>query len=114
MLPKEKPQPYINTHIISTPGHPIVRKPIPIKTTPITNGPITIITPNNLPNTKPITQPQHIIIPTSQPLSNNSDLLTLSNLPNTTTDETKQDNTLTYVLIAAVIVGFIILSNKDI
>jgi hypothetical protein len=109
MPPKEKPQPYINTHIIPTPGHPIVRK-----TTPVTNGQITIITPINLPNTKPVTQPQHIIIPTSQPLSNNSDLLTLSNLPNTTTDETKQDNTLTYVLIAAVIVGFIILSNKDI
>ena len=108
MPPKEKPQPYINTHIIPTPGHPIVRK-----TTPITNGPITIITPNNLPNTKPITQPQHIIIPTSQPLSNHDNLI-LSNLPNTTTDETKQDNTLSYVLIGAVIVGFIILSNKDI
>jgi len=114
MPPKEKPQPYINTHIIPTPGHPIVRKPIPIKTTPITNGPITIITPNNLPNTKPSPQSQHIIIPTSQPLSNHDNLI-LSNLPNTTTtDETKQDNTLTYVLIGAVIVGFIILSNKDI
>ena len=115
MPPKEN-KPYVNTHIIPTPGQTTIKKSIPLKTTQI-SPPIIVITPN-LPNTTPtpiitpITQPQQIIIPNSTPLSNNHNI-TLSNLPNTTSEHI-QDNTYTYVLIGAVIVGFIILSNKDI
>ena len=113
MPPKEKP--YVNTHIIPTPGQPTIKKSIPLKTTQISPAPITVIN-SNLPNTTPIitpiTQPQQIIIPNSLPLTNNHNF-TLSNLPNTTSEHI-QDNTFTYVLIGAVIVGFIILSNKDI
>ena len=109
--------------------------------TTITAGP-TIITPPKLPNTstprtprtprvrppainKPTynrvrnpaprgsRQPNSIVIPTTTPYSNSPNI-TSSNLPNTDSTTANQDNTLTYVILGALVVGIIILKNKDI
>ena len=113
MPPKPKSAP-ISSHPFPSPANPIPRKATPIITkTPIVSGP-TVILPPKLPNTTPISQPKPIIIPTTTPYSN-TPTLTSSNLPNTTPQTaTTQDNTLTYVILGALVVGFIILQNKDI
>ena len=114
MPPKEKPSP-ISSHPFPSPSHPMPRKSTPIFTkTPIVSGP-TVILPPKLPNTAPITQSKPIIIPTTATPYSNTPALTSSNLPNTTPETTKtQDNTLTYVILGAIVVGFLILQNKDI
>jgi hypothetical protein len=111
MPPKPKSAP-ISSHPFPSPANPIPRKATPIITkTPIVSGP-TVILPPKLPNTTPISQPKPIIIPTTTPYSNTPPLAS-SNLPNTT-PQTTQDNTLTYVILGAIVVGFLILQNKDI
>jgi hypothetical protein len=116
MPPKPKSAP-ISSHPFPPPANRIPRQTTPIKSTPIitktpiVSGPTTILPPK-LPNTTPISQPKPIIIPTTTPYSN-TPTLTSSNLPNTT-PQTTQDNTLTYVILGALVVGFIILQNKDI
>ena len=109
----------------------------------IITPPPTIITPPKLPNTstprtprtprvrppaiaKPIynrvrnpapqlksTLPNSVVIPTTTPYSNSPNIAS-SNLPNTDSTMTNQDNTLTYVILGALVVGIIILKNKDI
>ena len=114
-----KPSPGINKPIYNSVTNPAPKRAPPVKSTPIitktpiVNGPTTILPPK-LPNTTPISQPKPIIIPTTTPYSN-TPTLTSSNLPNTTPETTTtQDNTLTYVILGALVVGFIILQNKDI
>ena len=112
MPPRPKPAP-ISSHPFPSPANPIPRKATPIITkTPIVSGP-TVILPPKLPNTAPITQSKPIIIPTTATPYSNTPSLTSSDLPNTT-PQTTQDNTLTYVILGALVVGFIILQNKDI
>ena len=119
--PIKKTTPIVTAPIISTPiiSTPIISTPIistPIKSTStstlVDSGPIIIQTPN-LPNMKSVSQPNQIL-PTSIPFSN-APIKSTSSLPNITPlKEDKEDNTMTYVLIGALIVGFIILQNKDI
>ena len=114
MPPKPKSAP-ISSHPFPSPANPIPRKSTPIITkTPIVSGP-TVILPPKIPNTEPVVQPKQIIIPTATTSYSNTPAITSSNLPNTTPETTKnQDNTLTYVILGALVVGFIILQNKDI
>ena len=58
-------------------------------------------------------QPNSVVIPTTTPYSNSPNIAS-SNLPNTASTMTNQDNTLTYVILGALVVGIIILKNKDI
>ena len=112
MHPRPKPLPVINNHPFPNSGKPIVRPRIPIK--PV-SGPTVILPPNTLPNTRPVSAPKTILIPTSTPYSNTPNIIS-TNLPNTKPEDTKaiKDNTMTYVIIGAVVVGFLILKNKDI
>lgn len=102
-----------NTHKVFNQDTLKIIKTTPIKSnaiqTTVSSGPIIIKTPN-LPNTEPIQQTQKIILPTST----QSTIISSNILPNTETPKEEQDNTMTYVLIGAVIIGFIILQNKDI
>ena len=88
---------------------PVVQKPIPVQQPNIaiepTSTPI-IIQPQNLPNTQP--PPQPIKQPTPQPTPIKQTTQPQQETPTT-------ENTLTYAIIAAVVVvGIIILKNKDI
>ena len=76
--------------------------------TTVSSGPIIIKTPN-LPNTESVLKSQKIILPAST----QSTIISSVDLPNTEKPK-EEDNTMTYVLIGAVIIGFIILQNKDI
>ena len=111
MPPRPKPLPVINTHIIPTPNQPIIKKQ-----KPTVSGPTTILPPK-LPNSTPIPIPKPVIIPTSAtPYSNSPNIQPPQPFPNTISGDTKpnQDNTMTYVIIGAIVVGFLILKNKDI
>jgi hypothetical protein len=81
----------------------------------IVSGPTVIQPPKTLPNTTPISTPKTILISTSTPYSNTPSLIS-SNLPNTVSSDIKlqKDDTMTYIIIGAVVVGFLILKNKDI
>jgi len=115
MPPKAQQQQFksTNTHKVFNQDTLKIIKTTPIKSnaiqTTVSSGPIIIKTPN-LPNTEPIQQTQKIILPTST----QSTIISSNILPNTETPKEEQDNTMTYVLIGAVIIGFIILQNKDI
>ena len=114
MPPKAQQQQFksTNTHKVFNQDTPIIMKTTPIKSnviqTTVSSGPIIIKTPN-LPNTEPIQQTQKIILPSST----QSTIISSVDLPNTEKPK-EEDNTMTYVLIGAVIIGFIILQNKDI
>ena len=101
-----------NTHKVFNRDTLKIIKTTPIKSnaiqTTVSSGPIIIKTPN-LPNTESVLKSQKIILPTST-----QSTIISSDLPNTETPKEEQDNTMTYVLIGAVIIGFIILQNKDI
>jgi hypothetical protein len=115
MPPKAQQQQFksTNTHKVFNQDTLKIIKTTPIKSnaiqTTVSSGPIIIKTPN-LPNTEPIQQTQKIILPAST----QSTIISSNILPNTETPKEEQDNTMTYVLIGAVIIGFIILQNKDI
>ena len=68
---------------------------------------------STLPYTTYGSQPNSVVIPTTTPYSNSPNIAS-SNLPNTASTTTNQDNTLTYVILGALVVGIIILKNKDI
>ena len=126
-VPSVKSTPIITTPI-NQPSKPILKpvrnkptpkRPPPVKSTPIITKPIvsgpTSIIPPKLPNTEPIVQYKPIITPTTTAPYSNTPNITSSNLPNTTPETaTNQDNTLTYAILGAIVVGFIILKNKDI
>jgi len=133
MPPKSAPRTRPAPRPRQTPTPSIVPPPA------IISPPPTIITPPKLPNTapkptprprpaitKPIynrvrnpapqlksTLPNSVVIPTTTPYSNSPNIAS-SNLPNTASTTTNQDNTLTYVILGALVVGIIILKNKDI
>ena len=112
MPPKAQQFQSLNTHKVYNQNTPIIMKTIPIKTnsiqTPsVSSGPIVIKT-SNLPNSTPVLKSQKIILPAST-----QSTIISSDLPNTEKPK-EQDNTMTYVLIGAVIIGFMILQNKDI
>ena len=114
MPPKAQQFKSTNTHkVFNQDTLKIIKTTTPIKSnaiqTTVSSGPIIIKTPN-LPNTEPIQQTQKIILPAST----QSTIISSNILPNTETPKEEQDNTMTYVLIGAVIIGFIILQNKDI
>ena len=93
--PTPRPRPAINKPIYNR-----VRNPAPqLKST--------------LPYTTYGSQPNSVVIPTTTPYSNSPNIAS-SNLPNTASTTTNQDNTLTYVILGALVVGIIILKNKDI
>jgi len=114
MPPKAQQFKSTNTHKVFNQDTLKIIKTTPIKSnaiqTTVSSGPIIIKTPPNLPNTEPIQQTQKIILPSST----QSTIISSNILPNTETPKEEQDNTMTYVLIGAVIIGFIILQNKDI
>ena len=112
MPPKAQQFKSTNTHKVFNQDTPIIMKTTPIKTNAIqtsvsNNGPI-IVKTSNLPNSTPVLKSQKIILPAST-----QSTIISSDLPNTEKPK-EQDNTMTYVLIGAVIIGFIILQNKDI
>ena len=112
-------KPVINKPILNSRTRPMPKRVPPVKSTPIITKPIvsgpTSIIPPKLPNTEPIVQYKPIITPTTTAPYSNSPNITSSNLPNTTPETaTNQDNTLTYAILGAIVVGFIILKNKDI
>ena len=113
MPPKAQQFKSTKTHKVFNQDTPIIMKTTPIKSnviqTTVSSGPI-IISPN-LPNTEPIQQTQKIILPASTQATT---IISSNILPNTETPKEEQDNTMTYVLIGAVIIGFMILQNKDI
>jgi hypothetical protein len=108
-----KPSPGINKPIYNSVTNPAPKRAPPVKSnaiqTTVSSGPIIIKTPN-LPNTESVLKSQKIILPAST----QSTIISSNILPNTETPKEEQDNTMTYVLIGAVIIGFIILQNKDI
>jgi len=112
MPPKAQQFKSTNTHQVFNQDTLKIIKTTPIKSnaiqTTVSNGPIIIKTPN-LPNTESVLKSQKIILPTST-----QSTIISSDLPNTKTPKEEQDNTMTYVLIGAVIIGFMILQNKDI
>ena len=114
MPPKAQQQQFksTNTHKVFNQDTLKIIKTTPIKSnaiqTTVSSGPIIIKTPN-LPNTESVLKSQKIILPAST-----QSTIISSDLPNTETPKEEQDNTMTYVLIGAVIIGFIILQNKDI
>ena len=93
-----------NTSTPRTPRTPRVRQPAITK--PIYNR---VTNPTN----RGSRQPNSIVIPSTASYSN-TPYITSSNLPNTASTTTNQDNTLTYVILGALVVGIIILKNKDI
>ena len=102
-----------NTSTPRTPRTPRVRPPAIAK--PIYNrvrNPAPQLK-STLPNTNSIYKPNSVVIPTTTPYSNSPNIAS-SNLPNTASTMTNQDNTLTYVILGALVVGIIILKNKDI
>ena len=110
MPPKAQQFKSTNTHKVFNQDTLKITTPIKsnaIQTT-VSSGPIIIKTPN-LPNTESVLKSQKIILPAST-----QSTIISSDLPNTETPKEEQDNTMTYVLIGAVIIGFIILQNKDI
>jgi hypothetical protein len=114
MPPKAQQFKSTNTHKVFNQDTLKIIKTTPIKSnaiqTTVSSGPIIIKTPN-LPNTESVLKSQKIILP---PASTQSTIIS-SDLPNTKTPKEEQDNTMTYVLIGgAIIIGFIILQNKDI
>jgi hypothetical protein len=115
MPPKAQQQQFksTNTHKVFNQDTPIIMKTTPIKSNAIQSSsvsiPIIIKTPN-LPNTESVLKSQKIILPAST----QSTIISSNILPNTEKPKEEQDNTMTYVLIGAVIIGFIILQNKDI
>ena len=113
MPPKAQQFKSTNTHKVFNQDTLKIIKTTPIKSNAIQTTsvsiPIIIKTPN-LPNTEPIQQTKKIILPAST----QSTIISSNILPNTETPKEEQDNTMTYVLIGAVIIGFIILQNKDI
>ena len=112
MPPKAQRFKSTNTHKVFNQDTLKIIKTTPIKSnaiqTSVSSGPIIIKTPN-LPNTESVLKSQKIILPAST-----QSTIISSDLPNTETPKEEQDNTMTYVLIGALIVGFIILKNKDI
>ena len=114
MPPKAQQQQFksTNTHKVFNQDTLKIIKTTPIKSnaiqTSVSSGPIIIKTPN-LPNTESVLKSQKIILPALT----QSTIISSVDLPNTETPK-EQDNTMTYVLIGAVIIGFIILQNKDI
>ena len=114
MPPKAQQFKSTNTHQVFNQDTLKIIKTTPIKSnaiqTTVSSGPIIIKSPN-LPNTEPIQQTQKIILPAS---TQSTTIISSNILPNTETPKEEQDNTMTYVLIGAVIIGFIILQNKDI
>ena len=114
MPPKAQQQQFksTNTHKVFNQDTLKIIKTTPIKSnaiqTTVSSGPIIIKTPT-LPNTESVLKSQKIILPAST-----QSTIISSDLPNTETPKEEQDNTMTYVLIGAVIIGFIILQNKDI
>ena len=114
MPPKAQQFKSTNTHkVFNQDTLKIIKTTTPIKsnaiqTSSVSSGPIIIKTPN-LPNTESVLKSQKIILPAST-----QSTIISSDLPNTETPKEEQDNTMTYVLIGAVIIGFIILQNKDI
>ena len=112
MPPKAQQFQSLNTHKVFNQNTPIIIKTTPIKTNAIqtsvsNNGPI-IVKTSNLHNSTPVLKSQKIILPAST-----QSTIISSDLPNTEKPK-EQDNTMTYVLIGAVIIGFMILQNKDI
>ena len=110
----QPPQPTINIPIISS---EIISKP-PSVIKPIIQLPPTHRFNNRPPpptrSTPPININQTpIIIPTITPFSNNNDILPPP-LPSSDTAPTNNNNILPFVIIGAVVVGFMILKNKDI
>ena len=112
MPPKAQQFKSTNTHKVFNQDTLKIIKTTPIKSnaiqTTVSSG-IIIKTPN-LPNTESVLKSQKIILPAST----QSTIISSVDLPNTETHKEEQDNTMTYVLIGAVIIGFIILQNKDI
>ena len=114
MPPKAQQQQFksTNTHKVFNQDTLKIIKTTPIKSnaiqTTVSSGPIIIKTPN-LPNTESVLKSQKIILPAST----QSTIISSVDLPNTEKPK-EEDNTMTYVLIGAVIIGFIILQNKDI
>ena len=111
--PVKKPTATVSQPKVTLPKTPAVKvttSTVQVTTTPtqrikrpINNVPI--------PNIKPVSQVKQVIIPNTTPLTNNSSIVS-SNLPNITT--LKEDNTITYIIIGSLILGFIILQKKDI
>ena len=116
MPPKAQQQQFksTNTHKVFNQDTLKIIKTTPIKSNAIQTSSVSIpiiIKSPNLPNTEPIQQQTQKII---LPASTQSTIISSNILPNTETPKEEQDNTMTYVLIGAVIIGFIILQNKDI
>ena len=110
MPPKAQQFKSTNTHKVFNQDTLKIIKTTPIKSnaiqTTVSSGPIIIKTPN-LPNTESVLKSQKIILPAS---TQSTTIISSNILPNTETPKEEQDNTMTYVLIGAVI----ILQNKDI
>ena len=123
-MPPAQPQP-INQPPQPTINIPIIPPEIIAKPPPSVIKPIIQLPPINRLNNRPppprlnINQPPininqtPIIIPSIQPFTNNNDIVPPP-LPSSDPTPTNNNNILPFVIIGAVVVGFMILKNKDI